>query len=114
LAQTTLGQAAIYAQDEFAVNKKLTITAGVRIDAPLYFDTPDKMAESIKRNCCYDDKIQYYDADANPVNLNSLVFPKSTPLFSPRVGFNYDVMGDRSQVLRGGSGLFTGRFPFVG
>ena len=113
LAQTTLGQVAIYAQDEFAVNKKLTITAGVRIDAPLYFDTPDKMAESIKRNCCYDDKIQYYDADANPVNLNSLVFPKSTPLFSPRVGFNYDVKGDRSHVLRGGTGLFTGRFPFV-
>jgi Carboxypeptidase regulatory-like domain len=113
LAQTTLGQAAIYGQDEFAVNKKLTITAGVRIDMPLYFDTPEKMAESIKRNCCYDDKIQYYDADANPVTLNSLTFPKSTPLFSPRVGFNYDVMGNRSQVLRGGSGLFTGRFPFV-
>jgi hypothetical protein len=47
------------------------------------------------------------------VKLDSRVFPKQTPLFSPRVGFNYDVKGDRSQVLRGGSGLFTGRFPFV-
>ncbi len=113
LAETNLGQFAIYGQDEIAVNKKLTFTAGLRIDVPLYFDTKTKMEESIKRNCCYDDKIQYYDEAANPVLLNSLTFPKQTPLISPRLGFNYDVMGDRSQVLRGGSGLFTGRFPFV-
>lgn len=113
LAETNLGQFAFYGQDEIAVNKKLTFTAGLRIDLPLYFDTKTKMEESIKRNCCYDDKIQYYDEEARPVLLNSLTFPKQTPLISPRLGFNYDVMGDRSQVLRGGSGLFTGRFPFV-
>ncbi|MBL7774774.1 MAG: hypothetical protein JNK89_02160 [Saprospiraceae bacterium] len=39
--------------------------------------------------------------------------PKQTPLISPRLGFNYDIRGDRSAQLRGGSGLFTGRFPFV-
>jgi Carboxypeptidase regulatory-like domain len=113
LAETNLGQVAFYAQDEIAVNKKLTFTAGIRVDEPLYFDTKTKMEESIKRNCCYDDKIQYYDETAAAVKLNSLTFPKQTPLISPRLGFNYDVMGDRSQVLRGGSGLFTGRFPFV-
>ena len=113
LAETNLGQFAFYGQDEIAVNKKLTFTAGLRIDLPLYFDTKTKMEESIKRNCCYNDKIQYYDDEAKPVLLNSLTFPKQTPLISPRLGFNYDVMGDRSQVLRGGSGLFTGRFPFV-
>jgi hypothetical protein len=113
LAQTNLGQAALYAQDEIAVNKKLTLTAGIRVDMPLYFDTETKMAESIKRNGAYDPSIQYFDKDGTPIKLNSLVFPKQTPLFSPRVGFNYDVMGDRSQVLRGGTGLFTGRFPFV-
>ena len=73
----------------------------------------EKMDSSIARNCCYDDKIQYFDENAAPTKLNSRVFPKSTPLFSPRVGFNYDVRGDRSMVLRGGSGLFTGRLPFV-
>jgi Carboxypeptidase regulatory-like domain len=113
LAETNLGQVAFYGQDEIAVNKKLTITAGLRIDAPLYFDTEEKMAESIKRNGAYDPTIQYYDKDGGPIKLNSLVFPKSTPLFSPRVGLNYDIKGDRSQVLRGGSGLFTGRLPFV-
>ncbi len=113
LAQTNLGQAAFYAQDEIAVNKKLTITAGLRVDEPLYFDTKTKMQESIDRNCCYDPKIQYYNEAGTATTLNSLTLPKQTPLISPRVGFNYDVKGDRSQVLRGGSGLFTGRFPFV-
>jgi hypothetical protein len=113
LAETNLGQGAVYFQDEFAVNKKFTVTAGVRMDMPLYFDTEEKMNESIKRNCCYNDTIPYFNAEGNPVRLDSRTFPKQTPLFSPRVGFNYDVKGDRSMVLRGGSGLFTGRFPFV-
>jgi TonB dependent receptor len=113
LAQTTLGQAAIYAQDEIAVNKKLTLTAGIRMDVPMYFNTDSLAAQSIRRNGAYDPSIQYYDENATPVKLNSLKFPNATPLFSPRVGFNYDVKGDRSQVLRGGSGLFTGRLPFV-
>ncbi len=113
LAETNLGQLAFYAQDEIAVNKKLTITAGIRVDQPLYFDTKEKMQESIDRNCCYDPKIEYFNETATKTTLNSLELPKQTPLFSPRLGFNYDVKGDRTQVLRGGSGLFTGRFPFV-
>jgi hypothetical protein len=34
-------------------------------------------------------------------------------MFSPRVGFNWDIVGDHSWVLRGGTGIFTGRIPFV-
>lgn len=113
LAETNVGQFALYVQDEWAINPNFTLTAGVRMDLPLYFDTEEKMQESIDRNCCYDPSIQYYDEDANPVFLNSLEFPKQTPLISPRVGFNWDIKGTRSSVLRGGSGLFTGRFPFV-
>jgi hypothetical protein len=39
--------------------------------------------------------------------------PGSSVSFSPRVGFNWDILGDRKYILRGGTGLFVGRMPFV-
>jgi hypothetical protein len=113
LAETNLGQWALYAQDEFAVNNKFTLTYGLRMDMPLYFNTQEKIEENIKRNCCYDPKIEYYNEVGKATLLDHTVLPKQTPLISPRVGFNLDVKGDKTQQLRGGSGLFTGRFPFV-
>jgi hypothetical protein len=113
LAQTTLGQWAVYGQDEFSVNDKFTLTYGLRLDMPLYFNTPQLAEENIKRVGDYQPNVQYFNGDAQPVKLSSTTLPAQKPLFSPRIGFNYDVKGDRSQQLRGGSGLFTGRFPFV-
>jgi len=34
-------------------------------------------------------------------------------MWGPRLGFNWDVFGNRTTQVRGGSGLFTGRVPFV-
>lgn len=114
LAQTSVGQAALYAQDEWVPNPRLTLTYGLKVDFPLYFNTPAKMQENIDRNKGgYQPDNQYYDENATPVKLNSLTFPTQAPLFSPRIGFNYDLRGDGRQKLRGGTGVFTGRFPFV-
>jgi hypothetical protein len=115
LAETTLGQWAFYAQDEWSVNDRLTLTIGLRSDLPLYFDTKDKIEENLapERNCCYDPTITYYDEQGNAVTFDHTELPKQTPLISPRLGFNYDLHGDQTAQLRGGTGLFTGRFPFV-
>lgn len=113
LAETNLGQAAVYAQDEFSPNTNLTITYGLRVDMPLYFDTAEKIQENIDRNCCYDPTIEYYNEEGDPVMFDHTVLPKQTPLISPRVGFNLALSDDRATQLRGGTGLFTGRFPFV-
>ncbi len=113
LAETNVGQAALYAQDEMAIGDNFLLTVGLRVDKPLYFDTPTKAKESIERNCCYDPSIVYFDAEGNEVKLDSEVFPDAKPLLSPRFGFNWDMNGDKSMMIRGGSGLFTGRFPFV-
>lgn len=113
LAETNVGQLSFYAQDEWQATDNLAVTLGLRMDLPLYFDTEEKMQENIDRNCCYDPSIQYYDENGDPITFNSLEFPDQKPLFSPRLGFNWDVNGDRSMQVRGGTGLFTGRFPFV-
>lgn len=113
LAETNVGQLSFYAQDEWQATDNLALTFGLRMDVPLYFDTEEKMQENLDRNCCYDPSIQYYDENGDPIMFNSLEFPEQKPLFSPRFGFNWDVNGDRTVQVRGGTGLFTGRFPFV-
>lgn len=113
LAETNMGQMAIYAQDEFQINPKFTLTAGIRLDKPNYYDTKTKIEENIARNCCYDPTVKYYDATGKETLLDSKVLPSSKPLISPRIGFNYDKNGDRTEQYRGGTGLFTGRFPMV-
>jgi hypothetical protein len=120
LAETNLGQVSLYIQDEITVNRKLSVTFGLRADQPLYFNTAEKIRENIARNGglladggVYAPDIEYYDADGNPVKYDHTKLPKQKPLISPRFGFNYDVKGDGMFQVRGGSGLFTGRFPFV-
>ncbi len=115
LAETNLGQLAFYGQDEWAVNDQFTLTLGLRADIPLYFDTPELIQENLQpsRNCCYDPTIVYSDEAGAPVTFDHTVLPDNKPLFSPRLGFNYDLEGDQTAQIRGGTGLFTGRFPFV-
>lgn len=113
LAETNVGQLGLYIQDEIALTPDLTITAGVRFDKPLYFDTAKKIQENIDRNCCYDPSVLYYNENNEEVTFNHTDLPESKFLFSPRLGFNWDVKSDRTLQLRGGTGLFSGRFPFV-
>lgn len=113
LAETNVGQWALYLQDEWAVTNNFNLTVGIRMDMPLYFDTPDKIQENIDRNCCFVPNMTYFDEDGNSIVFDHLKLPDQTPLFSPRVGFNWDIGGTNVAQLRGGTGLFSGRFPFV-
>ena len=113
LAETNVGQGALYLQDEWNVMENLKITAGVRVDKPLYFDTKEKIKENLKRNPDYAPEITWYDENGDSLHIDHTVLPDDKPLINPRIGFNWDVNGDRSLQLRGGTGLFSGRFPFV-
>ncbi|WP_224491034.1 TonB-dependent receptor [Robertkochia flava] len=119
LAETNVGQMAFYLQDEWNMTDDFKITAGVRFDKPLYFDTKTKIQENIDRKGgagtgTYQPDIVYFDPETGAeTNLNSLQLPSNDILISPRLGFNWDVKGDNSFKVRGGSGVFTGRFPFV-
>ena len=113
LTETNVGQWALYAQDEWEVNDKFRLTVGLRMDMPLYFDTRDKIQDVLDKACCYIPDIVYFDEDGNDIQFDHLELPEQKPLFSPRLGFDYDIKGDLSSILRGGTGLFTGRLPFV-
>lgn len=101
-----VAQLAFYVQDEYKVNDNLKLTAGLRMDMPLYLN-------SIEQDPQITGFTGWVDEDGNAVTVDPSEFPKATPLWSPRLGFNWDVMGDNTLQVRGGSGIFTGRIPFV-
>ncbi|MGB2683533.1 MAG: carboxypeptidase regulatory-like domain-containing protein [Olleya sp.] len=114
LAETNVGQLAFYLQDEWNVTENFKLTYGVRFDKPLFFDSSTKAQEVIDRACCYAPDIEYINPNTGEgVFLDNTKMPSNKVLISPRVGFNYDVKGDNSFQVRGGTGLFTGRLPFV-
>jgi len=109
LSIVDVAQLGIYLQDEWDVNNKLKLTLGLRVDVPLYLnDLPVTTASQEAAN--FDG---WVDENGKSVKLDPAVWPKSQLLWSPRLGFNYDIKGDKTILLRGGSGIFTGRIPFV-
>ena len=115
-AELNVGQLSFYAQDEWNATDNLKLTFGVRFDKPLYFDTAELIQKYIDTDngATRDNSVAYFNPNSNQeVNINSLELPNSDWLISPRLGFNWDVTGDDKTQIRGGTGLFTGRFPFV-
>lgn len=99
------GLAGAYVQDKIAVNERLNLTIGIRADLPVYLDRPP--ANPVV------DTLRLLNKDGQPATYTTASWPKSKPLFSPRVGVNFDVLGDKTLQLRGGTGIFTGNIPFV-
>ena len=114
LAETNVGQMAFYAQDEWDVSNNFKLTLGVRFDKPLYFDTATKAQNVIDNACCNVPNIPYINPNTGEtVLIDNTQMPTNQVLISPRVGFNYNHKGEDKLQLRGGSGVFTGRLPFV-
>lgn len=97
--------AGIYAQDEWQLNKKLQVTLGLRMDVPFFGNTGYMNANA--------NALSFMDEDGNPVKYDTEKLPDPNILFSPRLGFNWDVTGKRSTQFRGGTGIFTGRPAYV-
>jgi hypothetical protein len=109
-----VGQAAVFAQDEISFKDNFKMTFGFRFDKPLYFNSSELAQDFIDTQCCYDPTIPYTDPETGETYyFDSTQMPSSKSIFSPRLGFNWDVNRDKSLQVRGGTGIFTGRFPFV-
>jgi hypothetical protein len=95
----------VYAQDEWQFNKDLKLTLGLRVDVPFFGETGFENVNA--------DALTFRDENGNPVQYQTKKLPDANLLFSPRIGFNWDVNGDRSTQLRGGTGIFTARPAYV-
>ena len=100
-ARVQFNKAGIYAQDEWNVDDKFKITLGTRIDG-LFFNNGDLMTNNA-----------ILALDYNGRHIDTGKWPSNSITLSPRLGFTYDVFGDKSLKLRGGTGLFSGRLPLV-
>jgi hypothetical protein len=101
----TLGTAGLYLQDKINVNQNLDLTVGLRGELPLFLNELTTNSEI--------DALEFRAIGGGTKNYASGEWPKSRLNLSPRVGFNYDVIGDGSLKLRGGTGIFFGNIPFV-
>lgn len=96
-------QISVYGQDEIAVTRTFRMTLGLRIDLPSYPSVPQILTHPLVL-------AQNFEA-GEKINTGNL--PSTKLMWSPRMGFNWDLYGDRSLQIRGGTGVFTGRIPFV-
>ncbi len=100
-ARVQFNRPGIYAQDEWNVTDKFKLTYGLRIDG-LFFNNSDLLTNNAIKVLDY-----------NGRHIDTGKWPKNSITFSPRLGFTYDVFGDKSLKVRGGTGLFSGRLPLV-
>lgn len=100
-------QLGLYLQDEIQVDDRLRVTLGVRADVPVFGDTP----ENRDFNSNTIPLIEEEGYDLRGAQIGQFIKPQL--MFSPRLGFNYDVSGNQKTILRGGIGIFTSRVPLV-
>lgn len=100
-AEIIFNQLGIYLQDEWNINRNFKLTYGLRLD-DLFFNEDDIITNTA-----------IYDLDFGGRRIDTGKWPKNRLQVSPRVGFNWDVLGDKTLTVRGGTGIFTGRIPLV-
>ena len=97
--------AGAYLQDEWRATDRLKVTMGLRFDVARFKETG---FENPAANA-----LAFRDETGSSVKYRTEALPDPTPLISPRLGLNWDVFGDRSTQVRGGTGIFTGSPPYV-
>ncbi len=100
-SEVKAGQFALYAQDKWNVSNDFSLTYGLRIDIPVFFNEPTTNSAFNSSNY------------ASEFGVKTGEVPSPKIMLSPRLGFRWFADEDHSTLIRGGVGLFTGRVPFV-
>ncbi|ERT61279.1 carboxypeptidase regulatory-like domain protein [Prevotella sp. BV3P1] len=100
-ARVRSNKISVYGQDEWSVKDNFKLVYGLRIDN-LSFVNSDLITNKA-----------IYDLDYDGRRIDTGKWPSANWIFSPRVGFTWDVLGNKSLKVRGGTGLFAGNLPLV-
>lgn len=100
-AQVRFNQIGFYLQDEWSVKPTFKLNYGIRFDN-IHYNNADVMTNNA-----------ILDLDFGGRHIDTGKWPGGNVQVSPRVGFTWDVLGDKSLKVRGGTGLFAGRLPLV-
>lgn len=90
------GQYAGYVQDDYTVTPNLSLSLGVRMDVPVFFDKPPENPDVV-----------------TGFGRSTAEVPTGNVQISPRFGFNWNVTGDNKNQVRGGAGVFQGSPAYV-
>ena len=97
--------AGAYVQDEWRATNRLKLTLGLRFDVPFFGETGYQNTAA--------NALTFLDEKGQAAKYRTETLPGANILWSPRLGVNWDVRGDRSLQVRGGTGIFTGSPPYV-
>ena len=100
-SEVMFNQYGLYLQDEWNILSNFKLTYGIRFDM-MSFNSDDLMRNNA-----------IYDLDFGGRRIDTGAWPDNNIQYSPRVGFTWDVFGDKRLKVRGGTGLFAGRLPLV-
>jgi len=106
-AEFSYSQLGFYAQDDVDLTDDFRVSLGLRFDLPFFDDglaNDDFNTRSVAL------------LEANGKDLKGARVGQGIDTqvhFSPRLGFNWDVNGDKATQVRGGVGVFTSRIPLV-
>lgn len=95
-------QIGAYLQDEWKLADNFKLSYGVRGDV-IAFNESQLMTNNAIKAITF----------GSNGSIDTGKWPATRIQLSPRVGFNWDVYGDKSMVVRGGTGVFQGRLPLV-
>ncbi len=102
-------QLAFYVQDDWEISENFKLSMGIRADIPIFVDDPPLQNETFNKETIPQLEAAGYDLKGAQASKA----PGTSIMLAPRIGFNWDVQGDQNTQIRGGTGIFTSRVPWV-